>query len=96
MKMAFLIVLLCSIKQQVFSQTTDTCSKTITFSEWANQLLRSDFPESDAVEGSVLLTSGQWLYWKKQSAEKNGSILGVKMEVYLYERTMSNKSSIER
>jgi hypothetical protein len=58
--------------------------------------MRSDFPEPDAVEGSLLLTNGQWLYWKKQFCEKNGSILGVKMEVYLYDLTTGNKSSIER
>ena len=94
--MAFLILLFCSMKLQVIGQTTDSCSKIIPFNDWASQLMRSDFPEPDAVEGSVLLTNGQWLYWKKQFCEKNGSILGVKMEVYLYDRTTGNKSSIER
>ena len=84
------------MKLQVIGQTTDSCSKIIPFNDWASQLMRSDFPEPDAVEGSVLLTNGQWLYWKKQFCEKNGSILGVKMEVYLYDRTTGNKSSIER
>ncbi len=94
--MAFLILLFCSMKLQVIGQTTDSCSKIIPFNDWASQLMRSDFPEPDAVEGSLLLTNGQWLYWKKQFCEKNGSILGVKMEVYLYDLTTGNKSSIER
>jgi len=96
MKMAFLLILFCTMKLQVIGQTADSCSRTISLSDWANQLMRSDFPEPDAVEGSVLLTNGQWLYWKKQPCEKNGSILGVKLEVYLYDRKSSNKSSIER
>jgi hypothetical protein len=96
MKMAFLIVLFCSMKHQVNGQTNDSCSRIISFSDWANQLMQSDFPEPDAVEGSVLLDNGQWLFWKKQVSEKNGSVLGVKLEVYLYNRESGNKSSIER
>ncbi len=80
-------------QRNALAQTTDSCGKTLPFCDWANQLMSNDFPEPDAVEGFVLLTNGQWLYWKKQACEKNGSILGVKLEVYLYDRESGNKSS---
>lgn len=94
--MALIIVLIWYAQLNASAQTTDSCGEILPFCDWANQLMRCDFPEPDAVEGSVLLTNGQWMYWKKQACEKNGSILGVKFEVYLFDRESGNKSSIER
>ncbi len=78
------------------AQMIDSAAECTTFEQWALLLIQSNLAETDAMEGAVLLTDGQYIYWKKQPAERNDCIIGVKLELFLCKQEMNLKYSSDR
>lgn len=78
------------------AQKMDSSVTQASFADWATLLFSSDFPETDAVEGMILLTNDQVLHWKKQPAEKQGSYAGIILELYLMNLNKDEKTSTDR
>jgi hypothetical protein len=92
------VMLIWLVFAQCFAQAQmiDSTAECATFEQWALLLIQSHMSETDAVEGAVLLKDGQYLYWKKQPAERHESLIGVKLELYLCKQEMNRKYSSDR